>query len=177
MRCIQRINHTQSPWESSVRDDTIFFTEIHLLPGKLLLVVAMHPLDRSRANWLSRVKPSADATHPLTRWGSSKPRQTSTAQLELGNRRGGRVWRLRTPRPTPVSQRETLPRLRLLFYPSAQWKISVSSLRKRLNPAEQARQEGERTPNPPLMLKHHCLRKCANTTKCTSQCACVLAFS
>jgi hypothetical protein len=45
-----------------------------LLPGKLLLVVAMHPLDESRANQLSRVEPSAGAAHPLTRWGSSKPR-------------------------------------------------------------------------------------------------------
>jgi hypothetical protein len=51
-----------------------FFTEVHLLPGKLLLVVAMRPLDGSRANQLSRVEPSAGAAHPLTRWGSSKPR-------------------------------------------------------------------------------------------------------
>jgi hypothetical protein len=28
-------------------DDIRFFTEVHLLPGKLLLVVAMHPLDGS----------------------------------------------------------------------------------------------------------------------------------
>jgi hypothetical protein len=45
------------------------------------------------------------------------------------------------------------------------------------NPAEQTRQEGERTPNPSLPLKLHLLRKCANTTKCTSPCACVLTFS
>jgi hypothetical protein len=36
-----------------------FFTEVHFLPGKLLLVVVMHPLDRSRANQLSRVESSA----------------------------------------------------------------------------------------------------------------------
>jgi hypothetical protein len=46
---------------------TRFFTEVHLLPGKLLLVVAMHPLDGSRANQLSRVELSAGAAHPLTR--------------------------------------------------------------------------------------------------------------
>jgi hypothetical protein len=51
-----------------------FFTEVYLLPGKLLLVVTMHPLDGSRANQLSRVEPSAGATHPLTRWESSKSR-------------------------------------------------------------------------------------------------------
>jgi hypothetical protein len=27
-----------------------FFTQVHLLPGKLVLVVAIHPLDGSRAN-------------------------------------------------------------------------------------------------------------------------------
>jgi hypothetical protein len=34
----------------------------------------------------------------------------------------------------------------------------------------------EKLPNP-AELKHHLLRKCANTTKCTSPCACVLTFS
>jgi hypothetical protein len=32
-------------------------------------------------------------------------------------------------------------------------------------------------PNPTLPLKLHLLHKCANTTKCTSPYACVLAFS
>jgi len=41
--------------------------------NKLVLVVAIHPLDGSRANWHSKAKPSASAAHPLTRWGSSKP--------------------------------------------------------------------------------------------------------
>jgi hypothetical protein len=41
---------------------------------------------------------------------------------------------------------------------------------------QQARREGERNSNPSLPLKLHCLRKSANTTKCTSPCACVLAF-
>jgi hypothetical protein len=34
-----------------------------------------------------------------------------------------------------------------------------------------------RNSNPSLPLKHHRLRKCANTTMCISSCACVLAFS
>jgi hypothetical protein len=33
-----------------------------LLPGKLVLIVAIHPLDGSRANWHFKAKPSADAT-------------------------------------------------------------------------------------------------------------------
>jgi hypothetical protein len=36
--------------------------------------------------------------------------------------------------------------------------------------------EKRRIPNPSLPLKLHLLRKCANTTKCTSSCACVLTF-
>jgi hypothetical protein len=56
-----------------------FFTEVHLVATKLVPVVVMYPLNGSRANWLSRVKPSAGAAHPLLRWGSSKPR----ALLEL----------------------------------------------------------------------------------------------
>ena len=31
-------------------DDTRFFTEVHLLAGKLVPVVAIHPLGGSRAN-------------------------------------------------------------------------------------------------------------------------------
>jgi hypothetical protein len=45
------------------------------------------------------------------------------------------------------------------------------------NPAELARREGERAPNPSLPLKLHRLRKCANTTKSTMSCECVLVFS
>ena len=54
--------------ESSARDDTRFFTEVHLLPNKLVLFVAIHPLDESRANWQSKAKPSVGAAHALTRW-------------------------------------------------------------------------------------------------------------
>jgi hypothetical protein len=45
-----------------------------LLSGKLLLIVAIHPLVGSRANRLSRVEPSEGAAQTHTRWGSSKPR-------------------------------------------------------------------------------------------------------
>jgi hypothetical protein len=44
------------------------------------------------------------------------------------------------------------------------------------NCASQARQGGERVPNLSLPLKLHLLHKCANTTKCTSPCVCVLTF-
>ena len=65
----------QSQLQENPRQEiTQDFTEVHLLPGKLLLVVVIHPVDGSRANWQSKAKPSAGAAHPLTRWGSSKPR-------------------------------------------------------------------------------------------------------
>jgi hypothetical protein len=41
---------------------------------------------------------------------------------------------------------------------------------------ENIERERERVPNPSLPLKLHLLRKYANTTKCTSTCACVLTF-
>ena len=33
------------------QDDRSFFTEVHLLVGKLVLVVVIHSLGGSRANW------------------------------------------------------------------------------------------------------------------------------
>jgi hypothetical protein len=38
---ITMINHKRNPRQ---RDDIRFFTEVHLLPDNLLLVVAIHPL-------------------------------------------------------------------------------------------------------------------------------------
>jgi hypothetical protein len=71
MRCIKESithNHNENHRQGMTQE---FFTEIHLLSGKLLLIVAMYPLDESRANQLSRVEPSAGAAHPLTRWDPS----------------------------------------------------------------------------------------------------------
>jgi hypothetical protein len=71
-KSINMITYTNEILGNKMTQD--FFIGVHLLPGKLLLVVAMHPLDGSRANQQSRVEPSTGAAHPLTRWGSSKPR-------------------------------------------------------------------------------------------------------
>jgi hypothetical protein len=46
---INQRNHKHK-MKSSAIDDTRFFTKVHLLPGKLVLVVAMHPLDGSQVN-------------------------------------------------------------------------------------------------------------------------------
>jgi hypothetical protein len=68
------------------------------------------------------------------------------------------------------------PDLRLRFSASGVVKNRRFTSQKVPNPASQTRREGERNPNPSLPLKLHRLRKCANTTKCTPPCACVLAF-
>jgi hypothetical protein len=66
---------------------------------------------------------------------------------------------------------------RLRFFTSGPVENSRFTSQKASNPASQAQQEGERNSNPSLPLKLHHLHKCANITKCTSPCACVLAFS
>jgi len=48
-------NEDQSPWNQ--RMNTMIFTEVHLLAGKLLLVVAIHSLGGSCANWLHTPNP------------------------------------------------------------------------------------------------------------------------
>ena len=46
------------------QDDTRFFTEVHLLIGKLVLVVVIHSLGGSRANWHHTPNPQLGATQP-----------------------------------------------------------------------------------------------------------------
>ena len=46
----QKINHNEYQ-EILGQDDTRFFTEVHLLADKLVLVVAIHSLGGLRANW------------------------------------------------------------------------------------------------------------------------------
>ena len=41
-----------------------FFTEVHLLAGKLVLVVEIHSLGGSRANWHHTPNPQSGAAHP-----------------------------------------------------------------------------------------------------------------
>ena len=41
-----------------------FFTEVHLLAGKLVLVVAIHSLGGSRANWHHTPNPQPGAAQP-----------------------------------------------------------------------------------------------------------------
>ena len=46
---MEPINHYEYR-EILGQDDTRFFTEVHLLAGKLVLVVVIHSLEGSRAN-------------------------------------------------------------------------------------------------------------------------------
>ena len=42
----------------------MIFTEVHLLAGKLVLVVAIHSLGGSRVNWLHTPNPQSGAAQP-----------------------------------------------------------------------------------------------------------------
>jgi hypothetical protein len=44
--------------------DTRFFTEVHLLADKLVLVVVIHSLEGSRANWHHTPNPQPGAAQP-----------------------------------------------------------------------------------------------------------------
>ena len=44
--------------------DTRFFIEVHLLAGKLVLVVTIHSLGGSRANWHHTQNPQPGAAQP-----------------------------------------------------------------------------------------------------------------
>ena len=44
--------------------NTMIFTEVHLLAGKLVLVVVIHSLGRSRANWHHMPNPQQGAAQP-----------------------------------------------------------------------------------------------------------------
>ena len=50
--------------KSSDKHDTTFFTEVHLLVGKLVLVVAIHSLGGSRADWHHPPNPQYGAAQP-----------------------------------------------------------------------------------------------------------------
>ena len=52
------------PITSESMMNTMIFTEVHLLAGKLVLVVAIHSLGGSRANWLRTPNPQQGATQP-----------------------------------------------------------------------------------------------------------------
>ena len=58
------INHNEYQ-EILEQDDTRFFTEVHLLAGKLVLVVVIHSLGGSRANWHHKPNPQLGATQPI----------------------------------------------------------------------------------------------------------------
>ena len=62
--------------KSSNNDDIRFFTKVHLLAGKLVLVVAIHPLGGSRANRHHKPNPqpgAAQSTHNGDPQATSNP--------------------------------------------------------------------------------------------------------
>ena len=59
---MMNINVNQSPRNQMM--NTMIFTEVHLLASKLLLVVAIHSLGGSHANWLHTPNPQQGAAQP-----------------------------------------------------------------------------------------------------------------
>jgi hypothetical protein len=58
-------NQSQSIKKSSDNDDTrFFFTKVHLLASKLVLVMTIHSLGGSRSNWYHTPNPQPGATQP-----------------------------------------------------------------------------------------------------------------
>ena len=57
-------NQSQSIKKSLDNDDTRFFTEVHLLAGKLVLVVTINSLKDSRAHWHHTPNSQQGATQP-----------------------------------------------------------------------------------------------------------------
>jgi hypothetical protein len=55
---------TRQPMKSSDKGDTMIFTEVHLLAGKLVLVVTIHSLRDSCTNWHHTPNPHWGATQP-----------------------------------------------------------------------------------------------------------------
>jgi hypothetical protein len=126
------------------------------LPSALLSLV--HDRTRRSREWLDA--PVANPSVPLR------------AQLLPLTGRAGRA----ETASGPVSGHPvTFFRLRFFAFGAVKNRHFTST--KALNPASQARWEGERNSNPSLPLKLYLLCKCANTNKWSSSCARVLAFS
>ena len=60
---MEPINHYEYQ-EIYEQDDTRFFTEVHLLAGKLVPIVAIHSLGGSHANWHHTPNPQSGAAQP-----------------------------------------------------------------------------------------------------------------
>jgi hypothetical protein len=61
---MESINHNEIQQKPQRQDDTRFFTEVHLLAGKLVLVVVIQSIGGSRANWHHTPNPQSGAAQP-----------------------------------------------------------------------------------------------------------------
>jgi hypothetical protein len=71
------INHNEYQWNPGDKMKQWFFTEVHLLPGKLVPVVAIHPLGGSCANRYHMPNPQSGAAQ-LTQDGDHTSHEQST---------------------------------------------------------------------------------------------------
>ena len=95
--------------KSSDDDDTRFFIEVHLLTGKLVLVVAIHSLGGSRANWHHTPNPQSGAAQP-TQDGDPQATSNPLEYLLALYRR-----KVKNPSQSPRSELETITNLRSMI--------------------------------------------------------------
>ena len=70
------------------QDDTRFFIEIHLLAVKLVLIVAIHSLEDSRANWHHTPNLQSGATQPTQDEDHTSHEQSTSVPLGSPPRKG-----------------------------------------------------------------------------------------
>jgi hypothetical protein len=87
-----------------------FFIEVHLLTGKLVLVVVIHSLRGSRANWHHTPNPQLGVVQPTqVDDHTSHEQSTRDAFRDL-------PWeRLKNPSQSPQSELETITNLRSMI--------------------------------------------------------------
>jgi hypothetical protein len=88
-----------------------FFIEVHLLAGKLVPVVAIHPLGGSQANWHYTLNPQLGAAQP-TQDGDHTGHEQSTRDAFCDLPRG----RLKDLSQSPRSELETITNLRSMIF-------------------------------------------------------------
>ena len=79
-RWSQSINHKITN-EILRQGDARFFIEVHLLAGKLVLVVAIHSLEGSRAKWHHTPNPQPGATQPTQDQDHTSHEQSTRVSL------------------------------------------------------------------------------------------------
>ena len=100
---------TMNTKKSLGQDDTRFFTNVHLLVGKLVLLMAIHSLGGSCANWHHTANPQPGAAQPTQDEDHTSHEQSTRVPLAL--RRG----KVKNPSQSTRLEPETMTTLRSMI--------------------------------------------------------------